>query len=264
MLENPTVVFAPGAWCEPDSYDTVRNILKQKGYPTVAVAHPSINSPTPGITTLADDAASLASTLRSLADEGKQILLAVHSYGGCVGSCAVEGLDIESRRKQGKKGGIIMLMYITAFVLPKGRSLKDGLGGNFVEWMVFDDKVCRPSPATDDSFYFDCPTHYLTRADGSSTTISASTTSRMVFSGPVTYEPWRDIPTAYFVCDGDNAIPVEIQRGMVEMMKDGALVQPLVTEVNSSHFPMWSVPEKLVEAVVEAVGKGVQQAAIRN
>jgi hypothetical protein len=101
-------------------------------------AHPSINSPTPGVTTLADDSVSLASALQSLADEGKQILLAVHSYGGCVGSCAVEGLDIESRRKQGKKGGVIMLMYISAFVLPKGRSLKDGLGGNFLEWMVFD------------------------------------------------------------------------------------------------------------------------------
>jgi pimeloyl-ACP methyl ester carboxylesterase len=126
------------------------------------------------------------------------------------------------------------------------------------------DKVCRPSPSTDDRLYFDCPAHYLTRADGSSTKLSASTISRRVFSGPVTYEPWRDIPTAYFVCDADNTLPVEVQRGMVEMLKDGALVQPLVTEVKSSHFPMWSVPEKLVEAVVEAACKGAEQAEIRN
>lgn len=126
------------------------------------------------------------------------------------------------------------------------------------------DKVCRPSPSTDDRLYFDCPAHYLTRADGSSTKLSASTTSRLVFSGPVTYEPWRDIPTAYFVCDGDNALPVEVQRVMVEVLKEGALVQPLLTEVKSSHFPMWSVPEILAEALVEAAGKGMAEAGIKK
>lgn len=60
-----------------------------------------------------------------------------------MGSCAVKGLGAVQRAKAGKAGGVIMLVYMAAFVVPKGKSLKDMLGGEFLPWMKFD--VCSPA-----------------------------------------------------------------------------------------------------------------------
>jgi len=62
-------------------------------------------------------------------------VLLCHSYGGVVGSCAVEGLDLASRQKANKKGGVIMVIYLSAFMIPKGKSLLEMLGGQPLPWM---------------------------------------------------------------------------------------------------------------------------------
>jgi len=135
---KPTIVFAPGAWHTPDCFDLVRDALKTRGWETEAVDYPSVGAepPTKG---LADDAGAIRGVLETLANEGKQIVLVVHSYGGLTGANAVQGLGWNQRAKDGKTGGVILYVYLSAFVTPLGKSIKEMLGGQFLPWMKFTD-----------------------------------------------------------------------------------------------------------------------------
>jgi pimeloyl-ACP methyl ester carboxylesterase len=75
-----------------------------------------------------------------LADEGRDLVVVGHSYGGVVTSCAVEGLSKDARSKEGKTGGVIKVIYISAFALDKGQSMLGMLGGNYLPWMKIE--VC--------------------------------------------------------------------------------------------------------------------------
>jgi len=132
--EQPTILFVPGAWHLPAGFDAVRELLKPLGYPTEAVALPSIGAEPP-TKTLEDDAAVTRAAIEKLADAGKKVVVVTHSYGGVVGSCAVEDLGFATRKAAGKVGGVINFVYLSAFALPKGVSLLDALGGNPLPWM---------------------------------------------------------------------------------------------------------------------------------
>lgn len=134
--EKPTILFVPGAWHFPAGFDVVREQLKALGYPSEAVALPSIGA-IPPAKDLSDDAAHLRVSIEKLANHGKKIVLVTHSYGGVVGSCAVEGLGFGERKSAGVEGGVIQLVYLSAFALPKGTSLLDALGGKPLPWMNF-------------------------------------------------------------------------------------------------------------------------------
>ncbi|KAJ5282005.1 hypothetical protein N7478_007377 [Penicillium angulare] len=97
-------------------------------------AHPSTGAEPPS-KELPDDVASLRDVLVKLADEGRDLVVVAHSYGGVVASCAVDGLSKQAREKDGKSGGVIKVIYLAAFALDKGQSLLGMLGGNFLPWM---------------------------------------------------------------------------------------------------------------------------------
>jgi pimeloyl-ACP methyl ester carboxylesterase len=132
--EQPTILFVPGAWHGPDGFDAVRASLSSRKIPTVALALPSIGAepPSKGLT---DDTVFVQSEIKKLVDEGKRIVVVTHSYGGMVGAGAVKGLEYAERQKQGKHGGVIMLVYMAAFVASRGDSLLKMLGGNYLPWM---------------------------------------------------------------------------------------------------------------------------------
>lgn len=82
------------------------------GYPTEAVALPSVgtNNVTIG---LAEDTAALRDELTTLADAGKDIIMVVHSYGGMVGTNAVQGFGYADRAAAGQSGGVIMVEMLS-------------------------------------------------------------------------------------------------------------------------------------------------------
>ncbi|KKA16592.1 hypothetical protein T310_9791, partial [Rasamsonia emersonii CBS 393.64] len=141
---RPVFVFVPGAWHLPEAFDAIRGLMAQRGLETEAVTLTSVGAepPTKG---LHSDIAHVHSVLQRLADEGRQIVVIVHSYGGLVGAGAVEGLEYARRAQNGQKGGVIMLVYMTAFVVPKGKSLKDMLGGQWLPWMKFNVRSSTPT-----------------------------------------------------------------------------------------------------------------------
>lgn len=132
--EQPVFVFAPGAWHGPDCFHLVQDRLQAKGYETHGVTYPSVGAEPPN-KGLADDAAALRAEIVKHADKGRQVIVVVHSYGGLVGAEATPGLGFKQRKAKGKTGGVTLLVYLAAFVTPKGQSILSMLGGKPLDWM---------------------------------------------------------------------------------------------------------------------------------
>ncbi|GJC95751.1 FAD binding domain-containing protein [Colletotrichum higginsianum] len=248
----PTVVFTPGAWHGPQSFDLVRAGLTLKGYESEAITLPSVGAE-PATVGLEEDAAVLRSTIETLADAGKEVVVVVHSYGGMVGANAVEGLGYLQRAANGQAGGIIMLVYLSAFAAPNATSLLDMLSGEYLPWMRADgDKVYADTPET--IFYADVDPILRAKAIA-----ELSWQSARVFSDPATYEPWNDgIEVMYFHCEQDQAIPLATQEAMAAQFPAGYTT----FYANSSHSPFLSHPDLVVEGVELAVKVGQEKIAV--
>lgn len=280
----PTIVFGPGAWHQPSFFDIVRAELTSHGYESEAVAYPSVGAEPPN-KGLRDDAAALRSALERLADQGKEIVLAVHSYGGLVGQNAVEGLGYKQRAKAGKAGGVIMFVYITAFVNKKGLSLLDQLGNKWLPWMIPAEVGCwsfSSGSELQSSVCLEVSTNLLSQIVGDMGCESGYMTiskpedgmyhdvepelkkkaiadlkhqSTPVFSGRATYEPWHEIDCTYFFCELDAAIPIFIQEQMAQQLPE----KTLKFRSNSSHSPFLSKPQDVVGALLEAAATGQER-----
>lgn len=143
--EQPVFVLAPGAWHGPECFRIVQDKLQAKGYETRAVTYPSVGAEPPN-KGLADDAAALRAEIQALADQGRQVIVVVHSYGGLVGAEATQGLGFKQRKANGKTGGVTLLVYLSAFVTPKGGSIMGMLGGKPLEWMDIQVSHCPRRP----------------------------------------------------------------------------------------------------------------------
>ncbi|EUC34081.1 hypothetical protein COCCADRAFT_25762 [Bipolaris zeicola 26-R-13] len=244
-MSKPTIVFIPGAWSTPDCFDITREKLHQCGWETEAVAHPSVGAEPPN-KGLADDAAALRSTLQRLADDGKDIVLLVHSYGGLVGQNAVEGLGYKQRQAMGKKGGVIILVYLADFVAPKGATIKAMLGGQFLPWMKFDGDYCYATGAEVICY------HDLDDEAQKAAVAKLKHQSARIFTDEVTYEPWHEILSMYFFCKADKALLLPIQQQMAQMLGKDA---PTFKSVEA-HSPFLSQPQEVVEGLEYAAKVG--------
>ncbi|CZT02610.1 hypothetical protein WAI453_002125 [Rhynchosporium graminicola] len=240
----PTIVFTPGAWHGTWAFDTVRLQLENLGYPTEAVPLPSVGSNDLNAG-LSDDAAALRAVLVTLTDSGKDIIMVAHSYGGVVATNAVEGLGFATRRAAGNRGGVTMLVYMTAFAVPLGTSLLDGLGGKYLPWMILEADGF-VSPANPQSmFYADVKDPALVaRAVGALRHEPAR-----IFSDKTTYEPWNQgVNVGFFFTEKDQAIPIATQQKMASQFPENYFSFTM----SSSHSPFLSMPEKVVQGIVAA------------
>lgn len=78
-----------------------------------------------------EDAKSIRVVLDQLfAEEEREVLIVLHSYGGVVGTEATDAsLSAKYHAAQGKNGGVVRLVYMCAFILPSNASLGDAFGG---------------------------------------------------------------------------------------------------------------------------------------
>lgn len=85
----------------------------------------------------------------ALADQGKDVVVLMHSYGGVPGSAALEGLGKTARVEKGEKGGVARLVYVCSFALREGERMPDA--GNMEKLRQYDgldEKVCLNSTPT--------------------------------------------------------------------------------------------------------------------
>ena len=134
---KPTILVLPGAWLNPSTYDAFISRLQHLSFPTAYASYPSLDPANPATADAANDTEAVlkGSLLPLVADEGKDVVIVMHSYGGVPGSSAARGLSKAQRSGEGKSGGVVGLIHVSGFVLPGGASVADGQGGNLPGWV---------------------------------------------------------------------------------------------------------------------------------
>ena len=121
MSKLPTIIIVPGAWHTPKHYRGLIDRLAACKYEAVAIPLPSVNSSSPPAS-WDQDAEAVRRVILTNLDNGQDVVVAAHSFGGIIMSEAVKGLGKEARRKQGLPGGVLRLIYICAMALPEGQT----------------------------------------------------------------------------------------------------------------------------------------------
>lgn len=117
---KPTILLVGGAWHTADYLQPLANALEAANYPTVIIALPSVGA-SPPMLDFGHDVALIRSTASDLAAEGKPIVAVLHSFGGLVGTEALQGLGRASRKGT---GAVLGLVYIAAMLPKKGDSFE--------------------------------------------------------------------------------------------------------------------------------------------
>ena len=134
MSGKPTIVIVPGAWQTPPTWDILLSKLKEAGYETEYVKLPTVGGTDTPLAGLADDVSAVRIVLDKLKEQGKRSILLSHSSGGLVSSNAIEGYTG------------VGIIFLTAFIIPKGKALLDLLGGQPLPWMNVQVKFSFPLP----------------------------------------------------------------------------------------------------------------------
>lgn len=126
MTSGTTFVLVPGAWHPASALDPVAKPLSDAGYAVRGVDLPSCGAEPP-LDGFGPDVEAISGVIAEEADKGQDVVVFMHSYGGVVGTEACRGLGKKERAAAGKKGGIVRLIYCTAFMVGEGESLPTGL-----------------------------------------------------------------------------------------------------------------------------------------
>ena len=118
---KPTVIWVPGLLHTPEHFQPIISALAKVSIPSVSFSLPNVGAGAPTAAPY-DDLKQLRAMLEGLVDEGKEVLLICHSYGGVPASQAIRGLQRSERERNGQPGGIIRIVFMAAFALPEGES----------------------------------------------------------------------------------------------------------------------------------------------
>lgn len=190
---------------------------------------------------LKDDADVVEVAIRKLVDEGRTVIVVMHSYGGLVGGEAVsEDLTLKSRQTRGLTGGVAKLFYCAAFVMPKGQSIASAVGDS-PDHDTWDGRFKMRDPQS--TMYNDLPAeeaaYWTERVVPQSGAVMGTLIERCAY----TY-----VPSTYVVCTGDRALPPQVQEMFAQLA--GATS---VCKIEAGHSPMLSKPEEIMALIEDAV-----------
>ena len=123
-----------GAWHPPSCYEHLKTDLTSLGYECLIPHMPSMGHGTNGVTWEADREKVL-STAAPYFEQGKEVVLVGHSYGGVPATVATEGQSLSDRAKKGLPGGFHSVVFLAAFAVPtRGWDVLTTFGGTWPDW----------------------------------------------------------------------------------------------------------------------------------
>jgi pimeloyl-ACP methyl ester carboxylesterase len=227
MKTKPSIVFVHGIWADGSSFSKVIPALQADGHEVIAAQY--------GLDTLEGD---VDAVIRTLARVTSPAVLVGHSYGGSVITAA------------GTDDRVSGLVYIAALApdadeTSQSQQEKFPVTDVFQHVEVADGRVwMKPSGVA--CFAGDLPeqeqrvvwaTHFAPAAD--------------LFTQKVDGTAWKSKPSWYVLATKDRTVQPELQRFVAKRMKAS------VHEVASSHVPMLSKPEFVID-VIRAAAKSVK------
>lgn len=246
--EKPYIALVPGAWHSPIHYQELLDLFESAGYPTKSVQLPSVGSPDPKKESVTGDAAAIREKLLlPLIEDGKDVVLLMHSYGGCPGAAAATGLSKTEREENG--GGIIGLVFIAAFLAQEGDSLLSALGGKFDPWVIINEETGQldvENPT--EVFYHDVPS-----GKASAAVDNLKIHSQAALSSPSPPSAWGsevyNNRRGYIRATDDRTILPIAQ----EMMVKFSGVEWNIREINTGHSPFLTRPQELADIVFDMI-----------
>jgi len=231
-----TFVLIHGAWHGAWCWHKVTPLLQARGHTVITPDLPALGvDRTPlGSASLQSYADRVCEALRGCAD--KSVCLVGHSMGGVAITQAAEAMPQK----------IKTLVYLTAFLLPSGRSLIEeaqaDAGSAVLPNLVFapDQSFATVKPeAVRDVFYADCSASDVALAQ---TLLVPQAAAPFVTPVATTTERWGSVARAYIECTEDRAISLATQRAMQARLP----CQRVVT-MASSHSPFLCAPQALAD-----------------
>lgn len=230
---KPTVVLVHGAFADSSGWSIVAPALQAKGYPVIAFSNP--------LRGIDYDSQYLRDFLTTIPGP---VVLVGHSYGGALITNAATG-----------NPNVKSLVYVAAYALAEGESVQaaNALGGGHSD--LTDHLVLRPFPGAaegdadasiDPAFFPELFAQDLPKAVTKTLATSQRPGALSSLVTPSGVPAWESIPSWYMVAKNDRIIPPEAERAMAE--RAGSTV----VEVNSSHVPMLSQPQKVISLITSA------------
>ena len=246
MSSKPVILFVHGAWHQPAHFKHIMRKFEDAGYRTICPQQPTFGRHGAELTSLSmyDDAACVRDTIISLLEEGQLIVVVMHSYGGVVGSQAVESaFGVRPRESLGKAGGILKLVYMCAFLLPLNASLGDAFGGSLPPFItIHPDGSCEMQ---DSRSKFYSLLDDITAAKNLELTrphVAKAQLDRLTNAGYLGHD------VAYIVSTQDQALLEGMQRSMIASL-EGLEKQVEVYEVAGDHSPYLSKAQDVVAII---------------
>ncbi len=217
---KPTIILVHGAWHNGKGFAALQGELAALDINSITVELTSVGEAGESLGDMYSDAALLSKTIEGI--DGDCVVLG-HSYGGLV---ITEGSAGSSKVKK--------LIYLTAFMLDAGETLYAACGSVDPEWWnVAADKSRLTANTPAEVFYNTCSSEIAEAA-----VKELRTQSLPSFNQPITKVGWREIPSAYIICEQDQAIPLFAQEGMSGRAGE-------VVRINTDHSPFLSAPKEL-------------------
>lgn len=221
MEKVKNILLVHGFWADGSSYQEVIPTLLEEGYNVIAVQNP--------LTSVEDDVATTKRALDRI--EGKCILVG-HSWGGFVIT------------EVGNDERVAGLVYLAALAPDTGESMMDLMskyGSPSPHFQEQNGFIWISKEGVDEVFANGISEDRKALIYVTQTPPAAALT--VAKSGS---PAWKNKPSWYILATEDRAVPPELQRYLSERM--GAKT----TAVASSHCPMISHPQVVLEAIREA------------
>lgn len=227
---KPTIVFCHGIWADGSCFNKVIPALQGAGHQVMAVQY--------GLDSYAEDVAAIKRTLNRVSGP---VLLVGHSYGGAT----ITAAGVDER--------VVGLVYIAAVAPDAGETVQSQLdkypSDIFGRIEVADGRVWMLPNGTE-FFAGDLSleeqkvvwaTHYAPAAD-------LFQQQKLTSDGVA----WRTKPSWFILAKNDHTVHPELQRFLATRMK------ARITEADTSHVPMLSKPDLVIDVVLKAATEVVR------
>ncbi|KAK3699767.1 hypothetical protein LTR37_016276 [Vermiconidia calcicola] len=203
---------------------------------------PSV-SPTPPSNAFEADIQQVRSTLIDVLENGRDVVIVFHGYGGLPSCAALKGIhDIPNLQAR-----VTRIVAYSSWLVPEGRTLQDELGGD----------ISRLFNKQNDLVYYHAAGETCYNAVPNSIKTAALELllpqAHGTFTAAARYEAWRDFPITYIFCDKDEVLPPryrEIQPGSLD---------PRVRKIPHGHAAHAVVPAWVAAIIREAAGEKLLQ-----
>ncbi|KAJ3531153.1 hypothetical protein NM208_g9005 [Fusarium decemcellulare] len=213
---RPVFLFVTGAWHPPACYESLRTELGTSGYECLIPQMPSMGHDTNGVTWEADKAKVLE-TAAPYFEDGREVVLVGHSYGGIPATVATEGQGVEERAAKGLKGGFRSIIFLAAFAVPvKGWDLLTTFGGEWPDWQNPGEAYTKNKLSTLNHIAFEKLYNDASEEEAKEIFAKVLPHSQDAFETGINFIASDiTIPKTYLICENDLVFPLSLQEQLV-------------------------------------------------